>query len=73
MANVTVKALVDFKYKGKQVVKGDEVSMPVHAASTYSNIDYVKLSAEVKEKVEASVATPEKVVGNPVTAKKKVK
>lgn len=53
MANVTATALRDFTHKGKQVKKGDSVSLSASQAKTYSNIDYVKLSAEGKEKVEA--------------------
>jgi hypothetical protein len=53
MANVTGKALRDFKYKGELVNKGDAVTMPAHHAATYSNIDYIKLDSEATHKVEA--------------------
>jgi hypothetical protein len=53
MANVTGKALRDFKFQGKLIQKGDTVSMAPHAAATYSNIDYIKLDSAATEKVEA--------------------
>jgi hypothetical protein len=53
MANVTGKALRDFKFRGKLIQKGDAISMPLHAAQTYSNIDYIKLDSAAADKVEA--------------------
>lgn len=73
MANVKVKALNDFRFKGEQVKKGDEVSMPTHAARTYLNLGWVKGDAEVKEKVEAAAPQSEKSEGSPVTAKRVIK
>lgn len=52
MANVKVKALKPFTYKGERFEPGDEVTVSAAYAKTLAKLDYIKLDSESKEKVE---------------------
>lgn len=62
MASVKATALKDFKFKGKQINKGDELTMSTHAASTYANVGFVKLDSAAKEKVEMPLEKEKRIV-----------
>lgn len=60
MANVKVKALKPFTYKGEQFEVGDEVTVSAAYAKTLAKLDYIKLDSENKEKVERATGGKEK-------------
>lgn len=60
MANVKVKVLVPFTYKGEQYEAGDEATVSAGYAAQLNKLNYIKLDSEAKEKVNKVVDQKEK-------------